>query len=330
MKLLYIGDPERFHAYTDSMNFFSGLDVTTFSNGVSDEEILRTCPDADAMICDPVHTLSGELLSSMPNLRLVHSEGVAFNRFAIDVLKERKIYLCNCKGCNALPVAEQTILLILGLLRLVRSSHEAVISGNQAEVKRRHMLTGDLRELWECKVGLVGFGDIARETAKLLHAFGAQVFYYNRTRRSTEEEAAYHVSYLPLDELAASCDIISLHLAVTPDTANIVDEAFLGRMKPTAFLINTARGELVDHQALQKALIDGTIAGAGFDTLAPEPVLLDNPLLNLPAEAAQRVLFAPHIGGNTGASFRRAFTMMEDNLKAIQEDRTPNHWVNPW
>ena len=101
MKLLYIGDPERFHAYTDSMNFFSGLDVTTFSNGVSDEEILRTCPDADAMICDPVHTLSGELLSSMPNLRLVHSEGVAFNRFAIDVLKERKIYLCNCKGCNA-------------------------------------------------------------------------------------------------------------------------------------------------------------------------------------------------------------------------------------
>lgn len=330
MKLLYIGDPERFHAYTDAMPFYSNLELTAFSNGVSDEEILSACPDADAIICDPVHSLSGTLLSAMPNLKLVHSEGVAFNRFDLEALRARKIYLCNCKGCNALPVAEQTILLILGLLRRVRSSHEAVIRGHQAEVKKAHMLTGDLKELWECKVGLVGFGDIARETAKLLHAFGAQVFYYNRTRRSTEEEAQYHVTYLPLNELAACCDIVSLHLAVTPETTNIVDEAFLGRMKRSAFLINTARGDLIDNTALCRALIDGSIAGVGIDTIAPEPVLPDNPLINLPPEAEARTLYAPHLGGNTGASFRRAFAMMEDNLKAIAEGRTPNHWVNPW
>ena len=330
MKLLYIGDPERFHAYTAAMPFFAGMDVTAFSNGVSDEELLRTCPDADAIICDPVHTLSADLLSRLPRLKLVHSEGVAFNRFDLETLRARRIYLCNCKGCNALPVAEQTILLILGLLCRVRSSHEAVLSGNQNEVKKAHMLSGDLKELWECKVGLVGFGDIAKETAKLLHAFGAQVFYYNRTRRSAEEESQYHVTYLPLDELAASCDIVSLHLAVTPETTNIVDEAFLGRMKKTAFLINTARADLIDNAALCRALTDGSIAGVGIDTIAPEPVLLDNPLINLPPEAEARTLYAPHIGGNTGASFRRAFAMMEQNLKAVQNGTVPEHWVNSW
>ena len=136
MKLLYIGDPERFHAYTDAMPFFKALELTAFPNGVSDEEILNTCPDTEAIICDPVHTLSAELLCSLPNLKLVHSEGVAFNRFDIETLRARKIHLCNCKGCNALPVAEQTILLILGLLRRVRSSHEAVIGGHQNDVKR--------------------------------------------------------------------------------------------------------------------------------------------------------------------------------------------------
>jgi len=330
MDIIILGDRSRFEKYMPDFVLSLPVTIHYFPVDTPREDIVRAVPDAVAILSDAIATISADFIRALPKLKLIHPDGVGYNAVDVDAAREAGVYVCNCKGCNALPVAEQTILLILGLLRRVRSSHEAVTGGNQAEVKRQHMLTGDLKELWECKIGLVGFGDIAKETAKLLHAFGAQVFYYNRTRRSAEEEAQYHVSYLPLDELAASCDIVSLHLAVTPETTNIVDEAFLDRMKPAAFLINTARGELVDHVALQKALIDGTIAGAGFDTLAPEPVLLDNPLLNLPEEAAQRVLFAPHIGGNTGASFRRAFAMMEDNLKAIAENRTPNHWVNPW
>ena len=129
-----------------------------------------------------------------------------------------------------------------------------------------------LTELSACKVGLVGFGDIARAAAERLVPFGCELYYYTKRRRLPEEEKKYHVTYLPLEELAEKSDIVSLHCAVTEETRNLVDAALLRRMKPTAYLINTARGDLVDNEALRQALLEGRIAGAGLDTLSPEPV----------------------------------------------------------
>ena len=136
------------------------------------------------------------------------------------------------------------------------------------------------------------------------------------------------MTYLPLEELAETCDIVSLHCAVTDETWHMADDAFLARMKPTAILINTARGDLVDNAALRRALTEGRIAGAGLDTLAPEPVPADHPLVDLPPEVREKVVLAPHLGGITEASFRRAHAHMWRNAERIAAGERPDNIVN--
>ena len=138
--------------------------------------------------------------------------------------------------------AEQTVLLILMLLRHALEGDEAVRAGRQMEMKERCMVEG-ITELSACKVGLVGFGDIARAAAERLVPFGCELYYYTKRRRLPEEEKKYHVTYLPLEELAEKSDIVSLHCAVTEETRNLVDAALLRRMKPTAYLRISAGGQ---------------------------------------------------------------------------------------
>ena len=185
-----------------------------------------------------------------------------------------------------------------------------------------------ITELSACKVGLVGFGDIARAAAERLAPFGCALYYYTRHRRTPEEERRYGVTYLPLEALAETCYILSLHCAVTEETRNLVDAALLRRMKPTAYLINTARGDLVDNEALRQALLEGRIAGAGLDTLSPEPVPADHPLVTLPPEIQRKVVLAPHLGGITEASFRRAHAHMWRNVERLAAGERPDNIVN--
>ena len=195
------------------------------------------------------------------------------------------------------------------------------------EMKERYMAAG-ITELSECRVGLVGFGDIAKATAERLAPFGCEVYYYSRTRCSSDEEERYGVTYLPLEELTASCDIVSLHCPVTEETRNMVDDGFLKRMKQSAYLVNTARGELVDNGALCRALTEGTIAGAGLDTIAPEPVTADNPLASLPTPAGDRLVLSPHLGGITEAAFRRCHFHMWRNAERVADGHKPDNIVN--
>ena len=131
-----------------------------------------------------------------------------------------------------------------------------------------------------------------------------------------------------LEELAEKSDIVSLHCAVTEETRNLVDAALLRRMKPTAYLINTARGDLVDNEALRQALLEGQIAGAGLDTLSPEPVPAGHPLTALPPEVHRKGVLAPHLGGITEASFRRAHAHMWRNVEHLAAGERPDNIVN--
>lgn len=185
-----------------------------------------------------------------------------------------------------------------------------------------------LTELSACKVGLVGFGDIARAAAERLAPFGCELYYYTKHRRTPEEERKYGITYLPLEELAERSDIVSLHCAVNDETRGMVDDALLRRMKPTAYLINTARGDLVDNEALRQALLEGQIAGAGLDTLSPEPVPAGHPLTALPPEIQRKVVLAPHLGGITEASFRRAHAHMWRNVEHLAAGERPDNIVN--
>ena len=139
-----------------------------------------------------------------------------------------------------------------------------VLSGRQGEAVR--MIEADVPlDLTAARVGLVGFGAIAQATAARLRPNGTEVCYYARHRRDEETEKRLGVTYLPLEELTARCDIVSLHLPATPESTHLVNRDFLARMKPGAFLVNTARGAVIDDEALCEAIRSGHLGGAGLD-----------------------------------------------------------------
>ena len=327
MHIVVLGQEARYQAYRPAMPFLDQQTPAFLDKDSTEAEIAAASPEAEVLFVDAITPVTASLMDRLPKLRLIHSEGVAYDRIDLDAARQRNIYVCNNKGCNAGAVAEQAILLMLMLLRHALPGDRAVREGRQMEMKERYMVEG-ITELSACKVGLVGFGDIGRATAERLAPFGCELYYYTRHRRAPEEERKYGVTYLPLEELAAACDIVSLHCAVNDETRNMVDDAFLGRMQPTAYLINTARGDLVDNNALVRALTEGRIAGAGLDTLAPEPVPADHPLVTLPPEIQDRVALAPHLGGITEASFRRAHAHMWRNAERLAAGERPDCVVN--
>ena len=328
MKALIIGNEDRYVKYRPTgIPILDTVEMVFCPRGSSDEELLAAGRDANFIAADPMATVTGNVIRQMPNLKIIHTEGVGFNFVDLEAAKERGVYVCNCKGVNAGAVAEQTILLMLGLLRSVISGDRGERAGQQIQIKEAMMLHG-IRELADCKVGLIGFGDIAKAVALRLIPFGCEVYYHTPKRKSEELETEYHVTWLPMEELVTTCDMVSLLTPVTPETKGMVDERFLKKMKRDAYLINTARGDLVDNDALRNALINGTIAGAGLDTVAPEPTLADNPVVALPAECADRVLFSPHIGGITESTFRRAHRTMWQAFDDVANGKRPEHVVN--
>ncbi|WP_050741542.1 2-hydroxyacid dehydrogenase [Acetobacterium bakii] len=297
-----------------------GEDLTT------DEAVLKTAGDADFIFADAIRKISKTLIDNMPNLKLIHSEGVGYNKIDIDAAKEKGIYVCNNTAANSAAVAEHAILLMLGLQRRLLEGDHMVRSGQQIQAKGSFILDG-IPELRSCHIGLVGLGSIALETAKRLKAFGPKLSYFNRSRKNKAEDEL-GLSYLSMEELCKQCDIISFHLPVTPETTGIINQKLLALMKPTALLINTARGELVVQEDLVNALINGQIAGAGLDTMYPEPVTLDNPLLNLPEDCHYKLLFTPHIAGTTRQAFEKMHKTVWTNILAVSKGEIPINIVN--
>ncbi len=328
MKLLHIGKKGNVERYTPRDSFTESFEVTDIPMGLSDEEILKAGGDADFIIADAMGTITAGVIENMPNLKLIHSEGVGFNFFDIEAAKRRGVYVCNCKGMNAMAVAEQTILLMLGMLRNVKQGDTDVREGRQIITKENYMKEGNLYELGDFTVGLLGFGDIAKCVAKLTSAFGAETYFYNTSGVSPETEREYNAKYLPLDELLSRCNMVSLHLPVTAETKHIANDEFFDKMRDGSYIVNTSRGEIVDSAALIRAIQRGKIAGAGLDTVEGEPVGCDNILLSMDKAASEKILFSPHIGGVTASSFKRGYAMAWENIRRIADGLEPVRVVN--
>ena len=327
MKMVVIGDEARTRRFLPHDGLAQECPVAVVARGTSDEDILAEHSDAWFVMADAISPVSARLIEGMPDLKLIHSEGVAFNLIDLDAASKRGIPVCNCAGMNAAAVAEQAVLLMLACLRDFVNADAAVRAGHQIATKERMMVEG-ITELGECTVGLIGFGAIARATAQRLAPFGCKLLYNKRHRLSPEEEDALGVEYASIEHIAQTCDIVSLHCPVTDDTRNMVNAAFLGSMKPTAILINTARGEVVDQHALAQALESGTIAAAGMDTLSPEPVEPDHPLLAAGPSVSSKVVLSPHIGGVTKGMFTRAHKLVWDNAARVLAGQQPLNKVN--
>lgn len=321
MRITVMVNKANLERYTAPNAIEKDWELIFLGNGTPDDDkIIAT--DADAILADPMCPISARVMNGMKHLKLVQSQGVAYNFFDLEAAKQNGIYVANCAGANASAVAEQAILLMLALLRNYKENDAMVFAAKQIEAKTRCFENG-LVELGDCHVGVIGMGAIGRETAKRLKAFGSRVSYYGR--HPAED---FDFQLLPLDELYASCNIISLHVPVTPETISMIDNNAINKMKRGAFVINTARGEIVDQAAVCRALIDGRLGGVGLDVLTPEPVQPDNPFLKLPAELRYKVALSPHIGGITAGSFYRYFDIIWSNMRRIGNGRKPVNIVN--
>lgn len=318
---------ERLQKFQNPNDIPAGSEMVFVTPGYTEDGLAAAVGDADCLVVDPVCPITAGMVARLPKLRLIHSEGVAFHNFDLDAAKKRGIFVCNNAGCNAAAVAEHTVMLMLCCLKDIVAADRSVREGRLAGAKRDYMARG-LRQLSSLHVGLIGFGAIARETAARLRAFGSRVSYYDIVRRAAEEEKRLGVSFLELDDLFRECDIVSLHVPVTPDTVGLADARRLSLMKRTAFLINTSRGQTVDQRALAEAILEQRIAGAGLDVLDPEPPLPDNPLLNLPTPYNGRVIFTPHTAGNTREAFERVYRGAWENIRRVMNGERPNNIVN--
>lgn len=328
MKVLVLSHEGRYDRFADKNHpAFRGAELVFCDRNAPEETWLEAAGDAEAMFVLPVTWIRESLIDRMPNLKMIHSEGVGFDRIDLEAARRRGIYVCNNAGCNAGPVAEQAVMLMTMLLHRTLWGDRMVRTGRQGEAVRE--LEGDVpSDLSDSTVGLVGFGAIAQETAKRLRSSGSRVYYYARHRKAPEVEAQFGVEYLPLEELAARCDIVSLHLPATAESRHMVDREFLARMKPGAFLVNTARGAIIDDEALCEAIRSGHLAGAAVDCYDPEPVPADHPLVRLAAECPDQLVLCPHQAGITTSSFRNVYRMLFEDLGKLMAGERPNNIVN--
>ncbi len=226
----------------------------------------------------------------------------------------------NNGGANSIAVAEHAILLMLAVSRRLVWQHSSVVAGRW---RGNDFASVKLSELHGKALGIIGLGSIGKKVARLGRAFGLHVQYFDTVRLTEDGEDALGARFRSLPEVLRTSDIVSLHVPLTPATRKLIGARELGMMKPSAILINTCRGPVVDEAALVAALSDGTIAAAGLDVFEQEPTSPSNPLFRL-----ENVVLTPHLAGptwdNQYARFRNAF----DNVQRVARGEKPL-WVIP-
>jgi phosphoglycerate dehydrogenase-like enzyme len=288
-----------------------GLDITICPED-DQERLVRLLQDCD-VLWHVLARCTREMIAAAPKLRLIQKIGVGVNTIDLDAAQARGIQVCNLPGTNARAVAELTLALMLATLRRLPRFDANLRAGIWTDTA----LQDGPGELCGRTVGLVGFGSIARMLAPVLTAMGCEVIY---TARKPAEDPPYR--FVPLGALLAAADVVSLHVPLTSETAQLIDAAALARMKPGAILINTARGGLVDQPALTEALRTGRLAGAGLDVFADEPVASDDPLLTL-----RNVVITPHIAWLTTGTFDRSFVLAAENCRRLRAGEPLLHQV---
>jgi D-3-phosphoglycerate dehydrogenase len=259
--------------------------------------------------------IDASVIAAADRLKVIARYGVGFDRVDVAAATQRGIVVTNTPGANSAAVAELTIGLMLALARRVCQANQAVRSGQWPRISGVG-LAGKT-------VGLVGFGSIGQEVARRLSSFGCRVLVAD-PYVSPKEVSGCGAIRMSLDELLPVSDFVCLHAAATPVTTSMVNESFLRIMKPGAFLVNTARGELIEEAALAQAIENGRLRGAALDCLRKEPPGIDHPLLQLP-----QVMVTPHIGAHTDEAVNAMGRMALEACLAVLRGERPAHVVNP-
>lgn len=235
-------------------------------------------------------SLNEEVINSLPNLKLIQRWGVGYDKVDIKAAGKNNIPVAITPGMNASSVSEMAVLLMLAVYRKLICLHNNVLEGRWQQGglgSTSYTIDGKI-------VGLIGLGSIGKQVAKKVMAFGATVQYYDVFRLSPEEEEKLGIQYVELEQLLKTSDIVSVHVPLTDKTKHLICKDTIELMKPTAIIINTARGPIIKEDDLEEALRNKRLLGAGLDCLENEPANENNPLLKL-----KNIVVTPHMGGST-------------------------------
>ena len=253
-------------------------------------------------------------MMAVPGLVAVHKWGVGYDNIDLDAARANHVRVLRTTGSNAVAVAETTLGLILALGRNLVRGHVGIMGGDW----RKGELGPTSTTLSGRTVGIVGLGYIGQALARLLRGFDCRVLYTKRARLTEAEEVALGVAFAPFEEIMSAADVVTLNCELNASTRGLVDRRTLALMKPSAVLVNAARGGVVVEADLAEALREGRIAGAAVDVFETEPIEPDNPLIGL-----DRTILTPHLGAISADSFTTNVRRMMANLKAIEEGRMP-------
>jgi glycerate dehydrogenase len=279
------------------------------------EDYIDRCKNAEVIIINKAGLVLGEeLFSQLPQLKLIMVSATGFNIIDTTAARIRNIIVTNVPGYGTNTVAQHTIGLILEVTNRVGAHAQSVRDGSWATSIDWCFTLNPIIELAGKTLGIIGYGQIGQKVAEIANALGMNVLYNSNSNKETKIG-----DFAELDSLIEKSDFISLHCPANEKTMKMVNQAFLSKMKKTACLINTSRGQLIDEQALADALNEGVIAGVALDVLSQEPPNASNPLLT-----AQNCLITPHIAWVAKEARQRIMIMLEENLKAFLSDNPIN------
>jgi phosphoglycerate dehydrogenase-like enzyme len=298
-----------------------GLDWMAMGSGPDGRypvEGLRRAAAADALIAahEPV---DDALLAACPRVKIVQRMGVGYNTVDLQAAARRKIPVCNLGDVNKDALGEHAMALLLALTRRIVENHERLRAADWAGARA---LLDRTFELKGRTLGILGFGKSGYELARRAHAFGMRILYHGRSRPDARLTEAVGAEPRALDDLLRECDALAVCVSLNPSTQGLIGRRELALLKPTAYLIDIARGGIVEEAPLAEALNAGRLAGAGLDVFSEEPVRADNPLLQ-----ARNVVLTAHSAGTTEECTNREVAWSIDNVRRYLERKEPPRWI---
>ncbi len=258
--------------------------------------------------------VSSKVLETAKQLKLLQTGGQDVGLLPVKWALEKGIVVANAGGANAVAVAEYTVLLMLACLRQFIAANQSIREGKF----RSNIGRMSSHHLYDKTVGIAGFGNIGRRVAKLCYGFGANIIYFERFFVPYALRADFKARPVSLDELLSTSDIVTLHIPSFEGNRGMIGWEQFNKMKPTAYIINTSRGVIIDQDALIRALNEKKIAGAGLDVWEPEPPDPKNPLLQMP-----NVVASPHIAGSSQENRQWAYENIWRNVLLVSEGKEP-------
>lgn len=299
----------------------AGHEVETWPGELppSPAELADRLPHAAAALTMVTDRISGELMDAAPGLRVISNMAVGYDNVDPAVAAERGIWLTNTPGVLAETTADFAFSLMLSAARKVALSYRDTLDGGWKTWSPTAFLGVDLHR---ATLGVIGLGEIGEAFARRAAGFDMRVIYHSRTRKP-DLEASRGYEYMDLNELLEQSDFVSLHVPLTPETRQMLGAEHFARMKPTSILVNTARGSVIDQDALVEALRAGRPGGAALDVTDPEPLPVSHPLFSF-----ENVLITPHIASASLATRSRMAEMAAANIIAALDGREPPNPVN--